>query len=69
MPAEYARFKTKFKGKVINGAVIPHGWNVSMNQGIQKVSVCKDSSIVTSVCKSPVVITKRQENFDDGSEK
>lgn len=103
MPAEYARLKTKLKGKVnlrdfekavrfeskknsincndektipldlkgikLNGAVIPQGWNVSMNQGIQKVSVCKDSNIVTSVCKSPVVITKRLENFDDGSEK
>lgn len=103
MPAEYARLKTKLKGKVslrdfekavkyetkksvtncndekpnpldlkgikLNGAVTPHGWNVSMTQGIQKVSVCKDSSIVTSVCKSPVVITKRLENFDDGSEK
>lgn len=103
MPAEYARLKTKLKGKVslrdfekavkyetkksvtncndekpiplgfkgikLNGAVTPHGWNVTMNQGIQKVSVCKDSNIVTSVCKSPVVITKRLENFDDGSEK
>lgn len=103
MPAEYAKLKTKLKGKVnlrdfekavkyetkksvtncndeksnpldleginVNGAAIPHGWNVSMNQGIQKVSVCQDSNIVTSVCKSPVVITKRLENFDDGSEK
>ena len=53
----------------LNGAVIPQGWNVSMNQGIQKASVCKDSSIITAVCKSPVVITKRLENLDDGSEK
>lgn len=57
------------KGIKLNGAVIPQGWNMSMNQGIQKISVCKDSNIVTSVCKSPVVITKRLENFDDGSEK
>lgn len=103
MPAEYARLKTKLKGKVnlrdfekairfeskknsincndektilldlkgikLNGAVIPQGWNVTMSQGIQKVSVCKDSNIVTSVCKSPVIITKRLENFDDSSEK
>ena len=103
IPAQYARLKTKLKGKVnlrdfekavrfeskkniincseeknipldlkginLNGAVIPQGWNVTINQGIQKESVCKDSSIITAVCKSPVVITKRLENFDDGTEK
>lgn len=103
MPAEYAKLKSKLKGKVnlrdfekavcfesrkndakehefgnqllklcdinLNGAVVPQGWQVTMEKGILKESHYKDASTMTVVCKSPVVITKRLENFDDGTEK
>ena len=103
MPSEYARLKSRLKGKVnlrdfekavrfesrkndskehefgnrllklgdmnLNGAVVPKGWQVTMEQGVLKESHYKDSSALTVVCKSPIVITKRLENFDDGTEK
>lgn len=103
MPSEYAKLKSKLKGKVnlrdfekavrfeikannldenkaknpllklddlqLNGATIPQGWDISMNKGVLKESKYKDSSTMTVVCKSPVVITKRLENLDDGTEK
>lgn len=101
MPAEYARFKTKLKGKInlrdfekavryetqdinknvaknqqlklddinLNSAVMPAGWSVTMENGVLKESHYKDSSTTTVVCQSPVVITKRLENIDDGTEK
>ena len=59
----------ELEGINLNGAKIPQGWKVSMNFGTQKVSNSKDSSTVTAICKSPVVITKRLENLDDGTEK
>lgn len=103
MPSEYARLKTKLKGKVnlrdfekavryesrkndineyksgnqplelgdikLNGAVMPSGWNVTMEYGVLKESRGGDGGAMTVVCQSPVVITKRLENFDDGTEK
>lgn len=103
MPSEYARLKSKLRGKVnlqdfekaikfesqkqnvnehgfgnqllkleninLNGAVVPKGWSVTMEHGVLKESHYKDSNAITMVCKSPVVITKRLENFDDGTEK
>ncbi len=102
MPAEYARLKTKLKGKVnlrdfekavryetrninehgsknnqqlklddisLNSAVMPAGWKVTMENGVLKESHYKDSRTMTVVCQSPVIITKRLENIDDGTEK
>ena len=103
LPSEYARLKSKLKGKVnlrdfekavrfeskkkgeddsqgnltpldlkginLSGAVVPTGWKVSMKQGIQKVVRGTNSDELLDVCICPIVITKRLENFDDGSEK
>ena len=103
LPSEYARFKSKLKGKVnlrdfektvrfeskkkddsdsqgnltpldlkgmsLNGTVVPLGWKVSMKQGIQKVVRGTNSDELLVVCICPIVITKRLENFDDGTEK
>ena len=103
LPSEYARLKSKLKGKVnlrdfekavrfeskkkdendsqgnltpldlkgmsLNGAVVPLGWKVSMKQGIQKVVRGTNSDELLVVCICPIVITKRLENFDDGTEK
>ena len=55
------------KGINLSGAVIPLGWKVSMKQGIQKVVHGTNSDELFGVCIC--VITKRLENFDDGSEK
>ena len=103
LPSEYARLKSKLKGKVnlrdfekavrfeskkkddsdsqgnltpldlkgidLSGAVVPSGWKVSMKCGIQKVVRGTNSDELLGVCICPIVITKRLENFDDGSEK
>lgn len=103
MPAEYAKLKSKLRGKVnlrdfekavrfesqknnrnehesgneplklgginLNGAVMSQGWSVTMEHGVLKESHSKDGGTMTVVCQSPVVITKRLENFDDGTEK
>lgn len=103
LPSEYARLKSKIKGKVnlrdfekavrfeskkkddsatqeslpqielkgINsgGAVVPLGWKVSMKQGIQKVVRGTNTDELMVVCICPIIITKRLENFDDGTEK
>ena len=103
LPSEYARLKSKLKGKVnlrdfekavrfeskrkgeddsqgnltpldlkginLSSAVVPLGWKVSMKCGIQKVVRGTNSDELLGVCICPIVITKRLENFDDGSEK
>lgn len=103
LPSEYARLKSKLKGKVnlrdfekavrfeskkkgeddsqgnleplnlkginLSGAVVPLGWKVSMKQGIQKVVRGTNFDELLGICICPIVITKRLENFDDGSEK
>lgn len=103
LPSEYARLKSKLKGKVnlrdfekavrfeskkkddsdsqgnltpldlkgmsLNGTVVPLGWKVSMKQGIQKVVRGTNFDELLGICICPIVITKRLENFDDGTEK
>ena len=103
LPSEYARLKSKLKGKVnlrdfekavrfesnkkgeddsqgnltpldlkgmsLNNAVVPLGWKVSMKSGIQKVVRGTNTDELLVVCICPIIITKRMENFDDGTEK
>ena len=103
LPSEYARLKSKLKGKVnlrdfekavrfeskkkdesdsqgnltpldlkginLSGAVVPLGWKTSMKSGIQKVVRGTNTDELVVVCICPIVITKRLENFDDGTEK
>ncbi len=57
------------KGIDLSGAVVPSGWKVSMKCGIQKVVRGTNSDELLGVCIRPIVITKRLENFDDGTEK
>ena len=58
-----------FKGVNLNGAIVPKGWKVSIEHGIQKIVRGTNSDELCSVCICPIVITKRLENFDDGTEK
>ena len=57
------------KGINLSDAVVPTGWKVSMKSGIQKVVRGTNSDELVVVCICPIVITKRLENFDDGTEK
>lgn len=59
----------ELKGINSGGAVVPLGWKVSMKSGIQKVVRGTNSDELLGVCICPIVITKRLENFDDGTEK
>lgn len=103
-PSEYARLKTKLKGKVnlrdferavrmanctsqrnsvekqnfkilkldgidTLGSVIPQGWEVSMKCGIQKILKNNNSDELVMVCSCPIIISRRFENIDDGTQK
>ena len=57
------------KGINLTGALVPTGWTVSIEHGIQKLVRGTNLDELCSVCICPIVITKRLENFDDGTEK
>lgn len=50
-------------------AVIPQGWNVSMNHGVQKILRNNTSDEFVMVCSCPLIISRRFENIDDGTQK
>ena len=50
-------------------AVIPQGWNVSMNHGVQKILRNNTSDEFVMVCSCPLIISRRFENIDDGTHK
>ena len=56
-------------GIELNGAVQPSGWEVSMNSGVRKIMCTKEGTIITTVCPSALVVSKRLENWDDETEK
>jgi uncharacterized protein (DUF927 family) len=56
-------------GLQLQGAVLPHGWEVTMEHGVRRYTASSEGTIVTTVCPSAIVITKRLENLDDESEK
>ena len=103
-PSEYAKLKTKLKGKVnlrdferavrvanftsqqdsedkqksrilkldgveTSSALIPQGWEVSMKYGIQKILKNNNSNELNPVCSCPLIISRRFENIDDGTQK
>ncbi len=51
------------------GAVIPQGWNISMKHGVQKILRNNTSDELVTVCPCPVVISRKFENIDDGTQK
>ena len=102
MPSEYARLKTKLKGKVnlrdfekairfegktrrgdssektkrldlkhieLSGCVQPPGWEVSMEHGVRKILQSAASEELIPVCSCPLIISRRFENIDDGTQK
>ncbi len=50
-------------------AVIPQGWDVSMNHGVQKILRNNTSDEFVMVCSCPLIISRRFENIDDGTQK
>ena len=102
MPSEYARLKTKFKGKVnlrdfekavryegktrrgdssektrflnlknidLKGCIEPPGWEVSTEHGVRKILQSAASEELIPVCSCPLIISRRFENIDDGTQK
>ena len=51
------------------GSVIPQGWEVSMKYGIQKILKNNNSDELVMVCSCPIIISRRFENIDDGTQK
>ncbi|MDE5600280.1 MAG: DUF927 domain-containing protein, partial [Oscillospiraceae bacterium] len=50
-------------------AVIPQCWDVSMNHGVQKILRNNTSNEFVVVCSCPLIISRRFENIDDGTQK
>ncbi len=67
--AEDAEPPLELNGLNTGAAVQPAGWKISMGGGIQKMIQNKVGSALTTICPTPVVITRRLENIDDDSEK
>lgn len=59
----------KLDGVETSGAVIPQGWDVSMNHGVQKILRNNTSDEFVVVCSCPLIISRRFENIDDGTQK
>ena len=59
----------KFDGVETSGAVTPQGWDVSMKYGIQKILKSNTSDELAPVCPCPLIISRRFENIDDGTQK
>ena len=59
----------KLDGVETSGAVTPQGWEVSMKYGIQKILRNNTSDELAPVCPCPLIISRRFENIDDGTQK
>ena len=59
----------KLENIEILGSVMPEGWDVSMKYGIRKIIKNGASDELISVCPCPLVISRRFENIDDGTQK
>ena len=59
----------KLDGIETSGAVIPQGWDVSMKYGVQKILKGNNSDEPAVVCSCPLIISRRFENIDDGTQK
>ncbi len=59
----------KLDGIETSGAVIPQGWDVSMSHGVQKILRNNTSDEFVMVCSCPLIISRRFENIDDGTQK
>lgn len=52
-------------GIELKGTVVPKGWSISLENGIQKAY----DDEVQEICPCDLVISKRFENIDDGTQK
>lgn len=59
----------KLNGIETSGAVIPQGWDVSMKYGVQKILKGNNLDEPAVVCSCPLIISRRFENIDDGTQK
>jgi len=59
----------KLDGIELKGAVLPHGWDVTMKNGVRKYATTSEGTVVSTICPSPIVISRKFENIDDFSTK
>lgn len=59
----------KLDGVDTSVAVIPQGWDVSMKYGVQKILKGNNLDEPAIVCSCPLIISRRFENIDDGTQK
>lgn len=51
------------------GAVVPPDWNISMKYGVRKILRNNTSEEFVPTCSCPLIISRRFENIDDGTQK
>ncbi len=69
---EYKSEKTRFlnlKYIDVKGCMEPPGWDVSMNHGVRKIIQSAAFEELIPVCSCPLIISRRFENIDDGTQK
>ncbi len=59
----------KLDGVETSGAVTPPGWDVSIDHGVQKILKSNNSDELAPACSCPLIISRRFENIDDGTQK
>ena len=57
------------KGLDTNGAMTPRGYSISDKNGVEVVRVEDGVAFCESLCSEPLIISKRTENVDNGTEK
>ncbi|MDR1628540.1 MAG: DUF927 domain-containing protein [Oscillospiraceae bacterium] len=59
------------EGIELGGAVTPKGWNISLKHGVRRIfdEEIGDGTSVQEICPCAVVISKRFENIDSGTQK
>ena len=57
------------KGIDTNGAMTPRGYRISDNNGIEVVRAEDGVAFCENLCNEPLIISKRTENVDNGTEK
>ena len=59
----------KLKGIDLNGAITPKGYRVTMENGVESFYFDEGEIASSNLCPEPLVISRRMENVDNGSER
>ncbi|MDR1364063.1 MAG: DUF927 domain-containing protein [Oscillospiraceae bacterium] len=61
--------KLKLDGIELRGAVTPKDWIISLKNGVQRIFTSKENEEIHEICPCALVISRRFENIDDGTQK